>query len=151
MSTIAAWCPHKLSFALGTYIAFGRLGGVTCNLLLPHLYHITGKTSVGFFMGFALTLVVFLCASLTVATERWGISHGMLSQGGERSGNSVSIMKAIRLMPGIFWGMCALCGLFYSAKNAFNYVASALVQTRFGFSRQAAGLLIVLFAMPPTG
>jgi len=76
MSTIGAWCTHKLSFALGTYVACGRFGSIANNILLPYLYQITGKTSTGFFFGAGIGGLIFAYAIILVLVEKWSVSHG---------------------------------------------------------------------------
>ena len=144
MSAIGAWCFHKISFALGVFTACGRLGSVVSNLLLPYLYQRTHTTSAGFFVGLAVTFIMLAAALFIVLLEKWSISKNLFKDLSPRRQAQLSFWEEIKLLQLVFWVLCLLCGIFESAKNCFYYIASALTQTRFGFSLQDAGILIVL-------
>ena len=145
MSTVGAWCFNKLSFSLAAFSACGRFGTIVSNVLLPYLYSKTRDVSTGLFVGFGLSIMMAISAFVIVFLERWSISKNLFKDLSPRRRVQRSFFEELRELQLVFWVLCVLCGLFDATKNSFNYVASALTQTRFGYSSQAAGWLIVIF------
>jgi len=147
MSTIGAWCFHKISFGLGVFTACGRLGSVASNLLLPYFYHKTNSTSTGFFIGFGVSIIMMLSCVIIVLIEKYSIKHDLFKDLSPRRKVQVTLWEEIKELQLVFWVLCILCGLFESAKNCFYYIGSALTQIRFNFSMTDAGILIVFFQL----
>jgi len=146
LSTIGAWCFHKLSFSLAAFSAIGRLGSIVNNVLLPYLFQKTGNISTGPFIGFFISILMLASALFVVFLEKWSISRNLFKDLSPRRRVQRSFLEEIAELQLVFWVLCLICGLFEASKNSFNYISSDLFQTRFNFSSQTAGWLIVFFS-----
>ncbi len=75
MSCIRFWYPHKLAFALGTYVGVGRFGNVASNLVIPFLYNWTRQVAWGTWAAFGVSVGIFCCSMVLARAEMNVKSH----------------------------------------------------------------------------
>ena len=156
---VATWFKGKeLSFALGIDICVSRIFSAVNDATQPLFYDIAGyKLSLGFWFGFILCLLSLGCSVIIVFVDikadkscvQLEVEAVQTAEPEERDDeeeaeDQVKLSELWKL-PKAFWLLTGSCVMIYMSFMSFMNIASDLLQTRFSFSPEAAGLTLVYF------
>eukprot|EP00826_Nyctotherus_ovalis_P050024 TRINITY_DN608_c0_g1_i19.p1 TRINITY_DN608_c0_g1~~TRINITY_DN608_c0_g1_i19.p1 ORF type:complete len:191 (-),score=13.28 TRINITY_DN608_c0_g1_i19:549-1121(-) len=139
--TLSHWNFQFLPISLALYTGAKKLGAGVNSLVTPHIYSITGDLRLVFWIGLgaaALCLVIDIIFAL--------FELHITKQQTQSSSGPVDIAGILRF-PSIFWFLILYMGLFFGSFIAFFITASGMVQTRFGFTVNEAGLALVTLSV----
>ena len=154
---VATWFKGKeLSFALGVDLCVSRLFSAVNDATQPLFYDIGGyKLSLGFWIGFILCLLSLGCAVIIILVDIKADKscvqievEAMQTTEQEEKDDDEEIEDQVNLselwkLPRSFWLLTGSCVMIYMSFMSFMNVASDFLQTRFSFSPESAGLVLV--------
>ncbi len=157
---VATWFKGKeLSLALGIDLCVSKLFSAINDATQPAFYNASDyKLSLGFWFGFILCIVSLGCAlvlvmidnkaDLSVVQIEVPVSQTQTTEIEEKEEeedpeDQVKITD-FKKLPRVFWLLTGSCVMTYMSFMSFMNVSSDLLQTRFGYSQESAGLVMGL-------
>ena len=154
---VATWFKGKeLSLALGIDLCVSRLFAAINDASQPAFYKASGnRLSLGFWFGFILCLISLGCALMLVMVDikadqsciqkEVPVVQNTEPEEKEDDEEVEDLVKFsdLKKLPKQFWLLTGSCVLTYMSFMSFMNIASDLLQTRFGYSLEAAGLVLV--------
>ena len=119
-------------------VACKKSGAGLSSLLTPYLYDKTNRLDLIFYIGLGFSIVCLIAAIAFVIVETICMD-GQPQPIAKSEVTCSSILK----FPRIFWLYTFYMAFFYAIINSLYSVSSGLVQTRFGFSVNQAGIVYV--------
>ncbi len=160
---VASWFKGKeLSLALGIDLCVSRIFAAINDVSQPAFYVSSGhKLSMGFWFGFILCLVSMACAVALIMIDikadkgyviqievpaGTGPTDAELEAAEKEEEDDVEDVVKIadfKKLPKTFWLLTGNCVFIYMSFMSFMNVASDMLQARFGYSFEAAGIVLV--------
>ena len=157
-SFVASWFKGKeLSLALGIDLCVSKLFSAINDVTQPAFYEASGyRLSLGYWFGFLLCLASLGCALVLIIIDNKAdmscvqielpVSQAAEMEEKEEEDESEEEIKwtDFQKLPKIFWLLTGSCVLTYMSFMSFMNISSDLLQTRFGYSSESAGLVMGL-------
>eukprot|EP00826_Nyctotherus_ovalis_P032718 TRINITY_DN2634_c0_g2_i4.p1 TRINITY_DN2634_c0_g2~~TRINITY_DN2634_c0_g2_i4.p1 ORF type:complete len:228 (-),score=31.10 TRINITY_DN2634_c0_g2_i4:774-1457(-) len=141
LECLSFWNLEFLSMSMAIHSAAEGLGSGLNNFLLPQLYAITQNLPLGFWIGFVFAILCLLTAVLFGLIESCASNSQALVLNHE-----LPKLSGMFKFPLLFWLLTFQVCFFCGNTNSFSAIMGGMVQIRFGFNVQEAGVLIVIFA-----
>lgn len=134
---LSQWFKGKyLALALGIDTSFARLGTVANFLVEPVLYSITGDLNMGMVLGVGVMGAILVCGFILLYLDKFIHTHSHTQSHTIR-------LKDIFSFSTHYWLCNFNCFLVTVSILAFTYIATEYYETRFQFSDEEAGFIIV--------
>ncbi len=145
--------------ALGIDLCVSRIFAAINDVSQPAFYESSGhKLSLGFWFGFILCLISLGCAIVLVMIDiradqscvqiEVPVEENSEAEEREDEEEVEDMVKFVdfKRLPMVFWLFTGNCVFVYMSFMSFMNVASDLVQTRFNYSLESAGAVLVPFS-----
>jgi predicted MFS family arabinose efflux permease len=144
------WCKRFLSFAMASIIDLTKSGIAIDSYLSPYLWERFRDIKVPFWMIFGVLIFTFLCVLTMILIDRKYDKQYIPPAASDSHSKSAKLKEVCHIKP-ILW-MLALCsGLIKGVGFAFNTNSAYILQHRFNYTAETAGLFrsIQLFISIP--
>lgn len=139
LECLSFWNLEFLPMSMAIHSGAEGLGSGLNNFLLPQLYAATQSLPLGFWIGFAFAALCLLTAVFFGLIESCATSSRSLAVA-----NELPKLSGMLQFPLLFWLLTFHVCFFSGNTNAFSAIIGGMAQSRFGFSVQEAGALIVI-------
>lgn len=138
LECLSFWTFSFIAISMGIQCAAQRLGSTVNDFTLPYVYEATGNLPLQFWIGFVLACVCLLATLALVGIEWYSLRDHVQEQG------EAIELSAISRFPLIYWILIFFISFVYMGMISFNTIASGLLQSRFGFSVSASGVVLCI-------